>query len=466
MSSKLVVGPFKKGLQTNVLPFNIDNDAFPVLINAYQWRGRVKRKRGTTLLGRLARFFNSTSTAYTTTSSFNLVAGAGNLITGFNLETNASIVPGSVSITVGANTYTDPALDGVLVGAPGGSGTINYATGAITIAGGGAGAVSGSFRYYPVLPVMGLEDLKLNPTVDPGTIAFDTTYSYNIKTTFPYDNYDVSFYKNIATDVTNYPGYTPKTTWTNTWWNGEDYRQFWTVNYQGALWATNGVNVPFTTANIGMQFKPITNVTNIVAGPPATARLDIANHGLVIGDFLFLNEIQGVTGINFQTCYVIAVPNANQVDVEFSRATLGGAYSSGGIAQYLTNRADTSLDCIRWYDGDPTNGSVTSPAFSQGKGWVNFMPPLSNLAITIADLPPAQYYLAGARMIVPFKDRLLFIGPVVQSSSAGSQVYLQDTIVYSQNGTPYYTASFTGDPTLATTTYTPQLVPLNQTATP
>jgi hypothetical protein len=98
-------------------------------------------------------------------------------------------------------------------------------------------------------------------------------------------------------------------------------------------------------------------------------------------------------------------------------------------------------------------------------GWVNFAPPLSEFAYSIADLPPAQYYLAGAKMIVNFKDRLLFLGPVVQTSAAGSQIYLQDTIVYSQNGTPYYTASFTGEVSNPNTVFTPILLPENQTAT-
>ena len=56
-------------------------------------------------------------------------------------------------------------------------------------------------------------------------------------------------------------------------------------------------------------------------------------------------------------------------------------------------------------------------------------------------------------------------------------IYLQDTVIYSQNGTPYYTSSFS---TSATSTnyplpplaaspnnvYVPILVPTNQTATP
>ena len=68
MGDKIVVGPELKGLQTNVLPFNVDNDSFPFLLNAYQWRGRIKRKRGTSLIGRLNRYFNSTSSAYTGTT--------------------------------------------------------------------------------------------------------------------------------------------------------------------------------------------------------------------------------------------------------------------------------------------------------------------------------------------------------------------------------------------------------------
>ena len=175
--AKLVVRPIEKGLRTDRLAFNIDNDSFPTLINAYEWRGRIKRKRGTSLLGRLQRFFNSTSTAYSSTSTINLTAGAANLLTGFSLQTNGNIVPGSVSITdtISGDVYTDPGMAGILVGTPSGSGTINYATGAITITGGLNHAISAQFLYYPDLPVMGLEDLNLQANVFPGTLAFDTT---------------------------------------------------------------------------------------------------------------------------------------------------------------------------------------------------------------------------------------------------------------------------------------------------
>src|SRR5579885_1748648 len=135
-SQKIVVGPISKGLRTNVLPFNVDNDSFPTLVNAYTWRGRVKRKRGTSFLGRLQRYFDSTSTAYNPGTNTQVLsgAGAGNLITGFTnsgIQSSAAIVPGTVTIrdVTTSTNYTDPNQDGTL--SPGG--TINYATGAFTI---------------------------------------------------------------------------------------------------------------------------------------------------------------------------------------------------------------------------------------------------------------------------------------------------------------------------------------------
>lgn len=442
MGEKIVVGPINKGIRTDRTPFVIDNDSFPTLVNAYQWRGRIKRKRGTSQLGRLTRYFNSLIASYNpgTTTQVLSGGGAGNLLTGFassGLQTNGSIVPGTAVIhdSTASIDYSDLASTGAL--SP--SGSINYATGGITIAAAAGHTISAHFNYYPTLPVMGLEELILDPTDFPGCIAFDTKYSYNISTSSPYPIYSVSFYKNIASAV--YVDYNQKIVWTPTSWNGQDYQQFWTTNYQRAMWTTNGIDIPFDATNIGMQYKPIVAVTVTAAGPPAKANLQITAHGLVVGDFVFINEVVTTTGINFQTGYVITVTDANNVIVEFPNATIA-TNGTGGIAQYLTNRSDVTKDCLRWYDGDPTTGNPAIPAFSTGEGWVNFAPPLSQLSYSISDLQAAIYYLVGARMIIPFKDRLLFVGPVIQTSSAGSQVYLPDTVIYSQNGTPYYTCSF------------------------
>lgn len=472
MGEKIMVGPDFKGLQTNVLPFAVDNTSFPFLLNAYQWRGRIKRKRGTSLLGRLQRFFNSTSTAYNSGSTTIKLNGAGNILTGFSLQANGNIVPGTVVLVAsgGPTTYTDPTKDGYLTPTgTGGPNTINYATGVISIPAQAGNTVTATFNYYPDLPVMGLRDLNLNATQFPGTLAFDTVYSYNIQTVVPYGIYDVSFYKNPASGGV----YTAKATVTPTSWNGQNYQQFWTVNYKGALWATNGINVPFSTANIGMQFAPSSTIT-YVSNTATTLTLTITNCPLIIGDFVFVNEWNGTnaTSLNFQSGYVTAAaPNTppfatKTITITFPNAVIGAGPYTAGIVQYLTNRSSLTIDCLRWYDGDPTNGSTTAPTFPTGLGWVNFAPPLSQAVYSIANRPQQQYYLVGARIILPFKDRLLFIGPVIQTSSPGTQVYLQDTVIYSQNGTPYYTASFDGStPINAQTVFFPILVPTDQTAT-
>lgn len=469
MGDKIVIGPINKGLRTDRTAFVIDNDSFPTLINAYQWRGRVKRKRGTSKLCRLQRDGISVNG-----KSLSLPNGTINLISALSLESSSSIVPGTINIRGASDgtIYTDPAMNGTLVatGGTGVGGSINYASGLLGITAGSNQGITGTFSYYPGLPVMGLEDFA-NPTASyPQTVGFDTTYAYNLNNAFPYNVYNVSYYKNPAASGI-YPGYTAKTTPTAVKWNGQDYQQFWTSNYQGCMFTTNGVTNPFSTTNIGMQFKPIVAVTNITGGPPAIARLEITGHGLVIGDWVFVNEVVTTTGINFQTGYVTEIVDADHVTVKFPYATIA-TNGVGGIAQYLTSNSDATKDCLRWYDGDPTNGAVP-PLLNQTKGWVNFCPPLSQGSFSISDLPGSVYYLVGAAMIVPYKDFLLFIGPVVQTSAVGSQKYLQDSIIWSQNGTPFYTSSYTNNPTAAIDTPTsvtnvnnPMLLPDNQTSSP
>ena len=464
MGEKIVIGPITKGLQTNVTAFTIDNDAFPTLTNAYQWRGRIRRKRGTEEVCRLSRFFSSISTQYIpvpVTQTLALVTGAGNLLTGFvlsGIEANASIAPKSIKIVNGASTYVDTKGDGDLYLGAVVVGTVNYVTGAIAIVSAAGAAINASFIYYPLLPVMGLKAIDLP---DSYNLAFDTVYSYEIESAPLHDSYAVNFYKNPLPAAP----YAAKTVWTPFKWTGLDYQQFQSCNYEGVTWVTNGFRTPFSSVSAGMQYKPIKTVTVTSASGPAIATIEITAHGLVVGDFVFINEVNTTTGINGQTGYITAfgATPANEVVVNFPDAVLGGAPGSGGIAQYLTNTADATKSNLRWYDGAPC--SFANPSVCGGPlGWVNFAPPLAQNPFNSCQLDPEIWYLVGARTVMPFKDRLLFIGPVLQTSSAGSQVYVPDAVVYSQDGTPFYTASW--DATSATPTYNPLLVPPAAAAQP
>lgn len=424
MSQQIYIGNFKFGLVEDRLPFNIDNSAFPMMFNMYSWRGRAKKKRGTVFVGQLQFQIDSTTGGEawqyrkigTTDGSGDLSV---NLVTRFSLQASSSFTPGSFSITDGTNTFTEPSIpDGTLIGSPAGTGTINYATGDLSITGGAASAnVTGTLSYYPGLPVMGLRDYAYNAsatsppttTIFPYLLAFDTTYSYQIVQTSSATNfYNVSYYKESSNPVT---------------WSGQDYQQFWTTNYQGALWATNN--------NPGFQFETIDTIS---VGNPTTITT-ATPHGLVSGDYVFFNEITGTNAnlLNLQTAE-ITVTSTTEFTVPIN--TTGKTINNSGIFQTLTATSQSG-DGIRWYDGDQT--SATGLPTSSGVGWVNFSPPLTAATVSIDDETAALYYLVGARLIVPYKDRLLFFSPWIQTST-GSAINLQDTVLWSWNGTPYYSS--------------------------
>lgn len=485
---KIFIGKISKGLEQFYLPFNIDNDAFPTLYNAYAWRGRVKRKRGTVALGRLEIQIELASSATNWKyAQFALSGGAGNLLTistlygaitgitkatsavvtvsalptqlvigqlvyiegvsgmtqingafyavtgintgsstitlnvnstgfsnytsGGSLYVQSPIVPGSISITVGANTYTEPATpDGTLVGTPAGSGTINYATGDITISGGGSGNVTGTYSYYPLLPVMGLEDFYSSGSQYPNLIAFDTVFAYQISSS---SNafYDVSYYKSSNNPVT---------------WSGQNYQQFWSCNYQGAFWATNN--------NPGLHMVSATYVSGTGTTAIVMTLSSSNTFNLIINDYMWFNEFSGSDTINGKTGKITNISGSDYTVTFGSSVTASGS----GKAQLLTSTLEGVGDGIRWYDGDPTGGTGL-PAMGNTTGWVNFAPPLTAGTVSIDDQGAALYYLTGALAIVPFKDRLLFFSPYIQTS-AGSPILLNDVVLWSWNGTPYYSS--------------------------
>jgi len=153
----LYISGYAGGLVQSRQNFLLPADAYPVLENAFVWRERIKRKSGFQLLGRLRRDLTAQPLG-------NLSGGgafSGNIRSILSLQATGELEPGSLVITDGTNTFTDNGL-GVLVGVPGGSGTVNYSTMAITITGGvGGAAITATFGYYPGLPVMGLRQESL-----------------------------------------------------------------------------------------------------------------------------------------------------------------------------------------------------------------------------------------------------------------------------------------------------------------
>ena len=146
------------GLGTYYEPFMLPEKAFPVLEDAYAFRGKIKRRQGFVNLGRLRRVLKTQNLGNTAATpwAFNIYTLL--LITG---EPNAEIQEGSVIITIGGPiVFTDDGLGNLNSATPGNIGTINYATGDVVLthtAGPGI-ATTIDFNYFPGLPVMGLPD--------------------------------------------------------------------------------------------------------------------------------------------------------------------------------------------------------------------------------------------------------------------------------------------------------------------
>ena len=399
----IVVSNFKTGFETDRPPFEINNDAFPLMNNVYMWRGRLLKKRGVSQLGRLTRKLTASSLGNSPaafTWSFTIYSTLATPIT----ETNPQIVPGlspyTLVITDGTDTFTDLGNGTLQRQDLNVTSTINYSTGAVTLnrTTNAANAFTITFSYYPDLPAMGIERYNINfntpgSSVVPITVFFDTRYSYQYnQSNFTF--YDVNFF--VASGLPFK-------------WSGADYQQFWTTNYYAAMWATN--NKP------GFNFL---NIATITVGNPTTITTAPGNP-LVTGDVIFINEVTGAGAgtLNLQTAVVTVTVPGTTFTIPIDTTAL--VINNSGIFQMLTNTV-AGQDGIKYYIGDPTGPSLT-------KGWVNFAPPLSSAA--------NPQYLVGAKIIIPFKNRLLFFATWTRSSS-GAVVYNPNQLVACQNGTPYY----------------------------
>lgn len=243
--SPLKITGNQTGLVQDREEFILPNDAYPVLENAYVWRERILRKKGYQLLGRLCHIVSGALGVTDGAGHF-----TGNIRTILGLEATGEIDPGSVIITIGAQIFSDPSGNGILVG--GGGGTINYITTQVDLQTNPvlAGiAVTVSLDFCPGLPVMGIRLRELNAINNEQTVFWDQKYAYI----------------NIAGNFQEFiPGFT---------WTGSDSDFFWTTNYWQSpfpannklFWETNFVpadGIRYTDGSTWITFSPFLNLAN------------------------------------------------------------------------------------------------------------------------------------------------------------------------------------------------------------
>jgi hypothetical protein len=391
MTSNFMIGPIKDGLRKDVKPYAISEDSFDTMTNAYQWRGRIVKRSGYTLLGRLQLTFNSSPTTILLDGS-----GNGNVISGFSLPPTSSIVPGTVILTDTDSpglSYTDPGKNGILVGNPSGSGTINYSTGAVVIAVSLGHHISAAFNYYPDLPVMGLR------TQEGFNIDVQTLIAFDTRTAYKYN----------GTSFILLPSVMPVT------WNGTNYQFFFTTNYAGAFWATN--------SNPGLNGWAVQSFgSESGTGTSATVNVTSAGNTAAVGDSVYFLNLTGNAAANN---LIFATVTAIDVGSNPSVITVQAVSYPPGINAFTNGTVDTgimldSMQTVAGQDGIRYYGALTN-----GTGWANYNPPID-----------PNNALAGALLIFPYRGYLVFLN-TTEGNDLGTFNY-GNRARWTQIGTPYY----------------------------
>lgn len=262
---RFMIAPYETGLQKDLSPWLIPDEAFERLNNAYVYHGRVIKRFGETYMNLavaddVAQFYSRFRVNIDTTD------GAGNVL---------GSAPGSIfkvgqSFSIGDEQFTVNATGtpATLLSTGSGSGTFNTNTGSYNISG---AAANTDVYFYPSEPVMGLVTYEQAEINDEQYFGFDTQFAYQ---------YVSGEWARQGTAV----------------WTGADYQFFQTANWNGAntddylLFVTN-----YTAAD---QIKYWDGSTWTTINPAFNSTGDTIESARIIVAFkdrlLFLNTIESV----------------------------------------------------------------------------------------------------------------------------------------------------------------------------
>lgn len=169
---RFLIAPINTGLQLDLKPWLIPDDAFQQMQNAYVFRGRVRKRFGSKYMG---------AGGNTATAQFlsRLRINVGVLTGGSTLTGTA---PGVIfqygqAFSVGATLYTVVQSGAMFSTVVGDTGSFNTTTGVFSIS--SPSNSPGTIVYfYPSTPVMGLTNYSINAINDQPSYAFDTQFVY------------------------------------------------------------------------------------------------------------------------------------------------------------------------------------------------------------------------------------------------------------------------------------------------
>lgn len=242
---KFIIGPYKSGLVKDVEPFYIPEDAFSKLLNAYVWRGRVRKKPGAITTS------NTGANELEKVNRSRLRINLGNT-SGAGAFNNAGVaVPGvqwkiGQAFSVGSTYFTVHQANGAMFRTAGaGASTFDTATGMVSITGAPAAT---AVYYYPAEPVMGFFNPEQDDVNNEKTWAWDTQFAYEFNTA------------NDGWERLNGEAMAGDALWDSTINNKSAF--FWATNYQGLVSEDTFIYVSNNNPNEARFMRYYNTVTN------------------------------------------------------------------------------------------------------------------------------------------------------------------------------------------------------------
>lgn len=321
--NRFVISAMQTGLQNDVKPFLLPQDAFTQLQNAYVYRGRIKKRWGATLMNTgteddVAQLYSRVRINIGTTNGAGIFAPV--------------VVPGIVwkigqMFSIGDEIYTVFQANGAMYCTfVGPIASFDTATGTVQFAGTLANT---AVYFYPSEPIMGLPSYENAQINNEQLIAFDTQFSY----------YRLN------------DGWERTGTVANKVWTGNNSQFFYTENYRGqnaatyTMFATN-FNAPdfmATMTGVANDWQLFRPAYNAAMNTIDSCRVIIA----FAGRLLLLNTIEtGPAGqLQYpQRCRFSQNGNPLEANAYYELASLAG---KGGYIDASTLEAIIGAKIIK-----------------------------------------------------------------------------------------------------------------------
>lgn len=211
---RFMVAPINTGLQNDLKPWLIPDDSFQRMIDAYVFRGRIRKRFGASPMNMAVPA--NTQQLYTRLRiNLGNTDGSGNfsgtvLGTIFAVGQMFSVGPGTNIFTVVVT-----GTPGTLLSTGAATGTYNTTTGALVING---ATPATAVYFYPTTPVMGFGTYEKDNLNNEPLYAYDRQFSYQ-------------YMYNQATPAWEYVGLAAQAGANQ--WSSQDYQFMWTSTYRG-----------------------------------------------------------------------------------------------------------------------------------------------------------------------------------------------------------------------------------------